>query len=150
MKIKKLTFSSLNQNLATNIFLYLNISQSYRNYAMPYMTLTYPENIRLLGPSSWEEIESHRTDKTDRQTDHENSTPQPLTCTFPTHSFCSFLIPKPRSLRSLGLDYYLNLVLPKCKPGPSFASLTMLTIKTKYACWEVTIKVMLLGLIYII
>ena len=29
------------------------------------MTLTYPtypENIRLLGPSSWEEIESHRTD----------------------------------------------------------------------------------------
>ena len=23
---------------------------------MPYMTPTYPENIRLLGPSSWEEI----------------------------------------------------------------------------------------------
>ena len=36
---------------------------------MPYMTPTYPENIRLLGPSSWEEIESHRTDtQTDRQT----------------------------------------------------------------------------------
>ena len=53
--------------MATNkSFLYLNISQSYRNYAMPYMTPTYPENIRLLGPSSWEEIEAQQTD---RQTD---------------------------------------------------------------------------------
>ena len=51
--------------MATNkSFLYLNISQSYRNYAMPYMTPTYPENIRLLGPSSWEEIEAQQT--TDR------------------------------------------------------------------------------------
>ena len=33
---------------------------------MPYMTPTYPENIRLLGPSSWEEIDSQQTD---RQTD---------------------------------------------------------------------------------
>ena len=56
--------------MATNkSFLYLNISQSYRNYAMPYMTPTYPENIRLLGPSSWEEIGYHQT------TDHRNSTP---------------------------------------------------------------------------
>ena len=44
-------------------FLYLNISQSYRNYAMPYMTPTYPENIRLLGPSSWDEIRYHQTDR---------------------------------------------------------------------------------------
>ena len=51
--------------MATNkSFLYLNISQSYRNYAMPYMTPTYPENIRLLGPSSWEEIGFQQT--TDR------------------------------------------------------------------------------------
>ena len=51
--------------MATNKkFLYLNISQSYRNYAMPYMTPTYPENIRLLGPSSWEEIPNqHTTDR---------------------------------------------------------------------------------------
>ena len=56
--------------MATNkSFLYLNISQSYRNYAMPYMTPTYPENIRLLGPSSWEEIGYQQT------TDHRNSTP---------------------------------------------------------------------------
>ena len=55
--------------MATNkSFLYLNISQSYRNYAMPYMTPTYPENIRLLGPSTWEEIGY-------QQTDHRNSTP---------------------------------------------------------------------------
>ena len=48
--------------MATNkSFLYLNISQSYRNYAMPYMTPTYPENIRLLGASTWEEIEAHHT-----------------------------------------------------------------------------------------
>ena len=43
-------------------FLFLNISQSYRNYAMPYMTPTYPENIRLLGPSSWEDIAHIQTD----------------------------------------------------------------------------------------
>ena len=55
--------------MATNkSFLYLNISQSYRNYAMSYMTPTYSENIRLLGPSTWEEIES-------QQTDHRNSAP---------------------------------------------------------------------------
>ena len=53
--------------MATNKrFLYLNISKSYWNYAMPYMTPTYPENIRLLGPSSWEEIDSQQTN---RQTD---------------------------------------------------------------------------------
>ena len=28
---------------------------------MPYMSPTYPENIRLLGPSSWEEIDSQQT-----------------------------------------------------------------------------------------
>ena len=33
---------------------------------MPYMIPTYPENIRLLGPSSWEEIEAQQT--TDKQT----------------------------------------------------------------------------------
>ena len=56
--------------MATNkSFLYLNISQSYRNYAMPYMTPTYPENIRLLGPSTWEEMRNQQT------TDHRNSTP---------------------------------------------------------------------------
>ena len=33
---------------------------------MPYMTPTYPEIIRLLGPSTWEDIESQQTD---RQTD---------------------------------------------------------------------------------
>ena len=48
--------------MATNKkFLYLNISQSYQNYAMPYMTPTYPENIRLLGPSSWEEMRNQHT-----------------------------------------------------------------------------------------
>ena len=36
------------------------------------MTLTYPENIRLLGPSSWEEM---RNQQTNRQTAHRNSTP---------------------------------------------------------------------------
>ena len=36
---------------------------------MPYMTPTYPENIRLLGPSTWEEIGYQQT------TDHRNSTP---------------------------------------------------------------------------
>ena len=76
---------------------------------MPYMTQTYPENIRLLGPSSWEEIDSQQTTHT--QTDRpQEFNPPPLTCTFPPHSFFSFLIPKPRSLRLLGLDY-INLGL---------------------------------------
>merc|ERR1711923_392972 len=73
IKSKNLTFSSLYQNMATNKkILYLNISQSYRNYAMPYMNPTYPENIRLLGPSTWEEIGNQQTN---RQTAHRNSTP---------------------------------------------------------------------------
>ena len=56
------------QNMAANkSFLYLNISQSYRNYAMSYMTPTYPENIRLVGPSSWEEMRNQNT--TDRPQD---------------------------------------------------------------------------------
>ena len=64
--------------MATNKkFLYLNISQSYWNYAMPYMTPTYPENIRLLGPSSWEEIGNQHTY---RQTDHRNPTPSHASC----------------------------------------------------------------------
>ena len=72
--------------MATNkSFLYLNISQSYRNYAMPYMTPTYPENIRLLGPSSWEEIPNQHTN---RQTDHRNSTPFPPQ----THNACRKLL----------------------------------------------------------
>ena len=67
--------------MATNkSFLYLNISQSYRNYAMPYMTPTYPENIRLLGPSTWEEM---RNQQTDRQT---TGIPPP------SHALCMWLI----------------------------------------------------------
>ena len=73
MKSKKVTFSSVIQKMATKeSFLYLNISQPYWNYAMPYMTPTYPENIRLVGPSSWEEIAHIQTY---RQTAHRNSTP---------------------------------------------------------------------------
>ena len=69
--------------MATNkSFLYLDISQLYRNYAMPYMTPTYPENIRLLGASTWEEIEAQHTH---RQTDHRNSTPL-------THYACGLLL----------------------------------------------------------
>ena len=49
--------------MATNKnLLYLKLSQLYRNYAMPYMTQTYPENIRLLGPSTREEIPNQQTD----------------------------------------------------------------------------------------
>ena len=70
---------------------------------MPYMTPTYPENIRLLGPSSWEEIDSQQTN---RRTAHRNSPPSPhMHISSPLiYSFSSFLIPKPRSLRPLGLD----------------------------------------------
>ena len=91
--------------MATNkSFLYLNISQSYRNYAMPYMTPTYPENIRLLGPSSWEEM---RNQQTDRQTT--GFLPLTLTCTYLRYSFlCSILLHFVNilypSLASLGLD----------------------------------------------
>ena len=81
-----------------------NRSGSNLNCALPNMTLTYPENIRLLGPSSWEEIDSHQTN---RRTAHRNSPPSPHMHISP-HSFCSFLIPKPRSLRSLGLDNNLK------------------------------------------
>ena len=44
---------------------------------MPYMTPAYPENIRLLGASTWEEIEAQHTH---RQTDHRNSTPFRALC----------------------------------------------------------------------
>ena len=47
---------------------------------MPYMTPTYPENIRLLGPSTWEEM---RNQQTDRQT---TGIPPP------SHALCMWLI----------------------------------------------------------
>ena len=49
---------------------------------MPDMTPTYPENIRLLGPSSWEEIGNQHTY---RQTT--GFLPLTLTCTYLRHSF---------------------------------------------------------------
>ena len=94
-------------------FLYLNISQSYRNYAMPYMTPTYPENIRLVGPSSWEEIAHIQTY---RQTAHRNSTPLSRIMHVAN---CLFFIPKPRSLRSLGLDNNPNCDPPCRAPAAS-------------------------------
>ena len=50
---------------------------------------------------------------TDQQTDRQTTRiqPPPLTCTFPPHSFFSFLIPKPHSLRSLGLDKNVKVKL---------------------------------------
>ena len=59
LNTENVNFYSIIQKGASNkTFLSLNISHSYRNYALPHMTPTYPENIRLLGPRSWEEIES--------------------------------------------------------------------------------------------
>ena len=87
--------------MATNkSFLYLNISQSYRNYAMPYMTQTYPENIRLLGPSSWEEIRFQHTDRP--QEFHPASHMHiftHFTSLFKFTSFSQYFIPKPRFAR---------------------------------------------------
>ena len=58
------------------------------------MTLTYPENIRLLGPSTWEEIESQQT--THRQTHRQTTGIQPPTLShahfLPTH-FAHFWYP---------------------------------------------------------
>ena len=58
---------------------------------MPYMTPTYPENIRLLGPSSWEEIEAQQT--TDRPQEF-----HPLTHIMHVANYW-FFIPKPRFAR---------------------------------------------------
>ena len=52
---------------------------------MPYMTLTYPENIKLLGPSTWEEIESQQTN---RQTDR----PQEFCSPHTHHAYGKLLI----------------------------------------------------------
>ena len=54
-------YSIIQKGASNKSFLSLNISHSYRNYALSHMTPTYPENIRLLGPRSWEEIESQQT-----------------------------------------------------------------------------------------
>ena len=51
---------------------------------MPYMTPTYPENIRLLGASTWEEIEAQHTH---RQTDRQTTGIPP-----PSHALCMWLI----------------------------------------------------------
>ena len=78
---------------------------------MPYMTPTYPENIRLLGPSSWEEM---RNQQTDRQTT--GFPPLTLTCTYLRYSFlCSILLHFVNilypSLASLGLDKPIDIEL---------------------------------------
>ena len=57
---------------------------------MPDMTPTYPENIRLLGPTSWEEIESQHT--TDRQTDRQTDRPQKFHPPPQTHNACGKLL----------------------------------------------------------
>ena len=91
--------------MATNKnFLYLNISQLYRNYAMPYMTQTYPENIRLLSPSSCEEIGFQHTDRP--QEFHPASHMHIFTLFF----FCSLLL------------HFLNILYP------SLASLGLVKI----------------------
>ena len=90
LNTENVNFYSIIQKGASNkSFLSLNISHSYRNYALPHMTPTYPENIRLLGPSSWEEIGFQQTDI---QTDHRNSPPFSLASAYYVQSyFVNFL-----------------------------------------------------------
>merc|ERR1712079_294928 len=53
----KSNFFSISQKGPTNKkILFINISNSNRNSALPHMSPTYPEKMSLLGPSSWEEI----------------------------------------------------------------------------------------------
>ena len=47
---------------------------------MPYMTPTYPENIRLLGPSTWEEKRNQQTNRL------------PTGIPPPSHALCMWLI----------------------------------------------------------
>ena len=90
------TFSVYRKKGPTNKkFLFLNISNSNRNSALPHMSPTYPEKMSLLGPSSWEEIAHVQTDRP------QEFTPL-LTCLCIIHaiSFCPFFIPN--SLAALG------------------------------------------------
>ena len=97
------------------------------------MTLTYPENIRLLGPSTWEEIESHQTDYP------QEFTPPPLTCTFPPHSFFSFLIPKPHfSVHFVSQYLYSSLDGPQthfCVKWPAHGARSAMSATPMNAGW---------------
>ena len=78
---------------------------------MPYMTPTYPENIRLLGPSSWEEM---RNQQTDRQTDRQTTgilTPSHSPPHNTHNSILSIFYTKPSAF-GLGLDnmYYICIL----------------------------------------
>ena len=114
LNIENVNFYSIVQKGASNkSFLSLNISRSYLNYALPHMTPTYPENIRLLGPRSWEEIESQQTtDRLPTRIHHPSHSPPHNTC----NSFLSIFYTKPSAF-GLGLDkiecnsynsYFLN------------------------------------------
>ena len=124
LNTENVNFYSIIQKGASNkSFLSLNISHSYRNYALPHMTPTYPENIRLIGPSSWEEIESQQTDV---QTDRPQEFPSLLTCLRIIHAilFCQFFIPSPRPSAS-------GLIISRAKPG-SFQALLIFIGKSNF------------------
>ena len=60
---KSYFFSTSQKGPTNKSFLFLNISYSYCNCALPYMPPTYPDKMRLLGPRSWEEIDFQQTNR---------------------------------------------------------------------------------------
>ena len=96
----KSNFFSISQKGPTNKkFLFLNISNSNRNSALPHMSPTYPEKMSLLGPSSWEEIAHVRTY---RRTDRPQEFTPLLTRLRILHAISFYQFFLPNSLTALG------------------------------------------------
>ena len=66
-------------------FLFLNRSCWFRKYAQPVGSPTSSENLRWIGPGSWEELRDVQTDR--QTTDYRNSPP------YHGHYACNFYCP---------------------------------------------------------